>query len=122
MPEPPKNNPPGRLSKLRALIRPAVYLSQNMISRTGVVLATTSGITLVFSFVLHIFGIQPNPYAGIVVFMILPAIFALGLVLIPIGIYRDLRKYRRLGTLPMTYPTVDFTHPGCGGRRCLSPS
>ena len=61
-------------------------------------MTTTSGITLVFAFALLIFGIQPNPYAGIVVFMILPAIFALGLVLIPIGIYRDWRKYRRLGT------------------------
>ena len=110
MPEPIGSN--SILHKLRALVRPAVFLSQNLISRIGVVLTTTSGVTLVFSFALLIIGIQPNPYAGIVVFMILPTIFALGLVLIPIGIYRDWRKYRRLGTLPVTYPTVDLTHPG----------
>jgi len=100
------------MAKLRAVVRPAVYLSQNLISRIGVVLTTTSGVTLVFSLALLIFGIQPNPYAGIVIYMILPALFALGLVLIPIGIYRDWRKYRRLGTLPAAYPTVDFASVG----------
>ncbi len=112
MPEPNRNSAYNILGMLRGVIRPAVYLSQNLISRTGVVLATTSGITLVFAFVLLIFGFQPNPYAGIVVFMILPPIFALGLILIPIGIVRDLRKYRRLGTLPSAYPTVDFSSQG----------
>ena len=112
MPEPNGNNIQGVVHKLRGLVRPAVYLSQNLISRTGVVLATTSGFTLIFAFALLIFGFQPNPYAGIVVFMILPALLALGLVLIPIGIYRDWRKYRRLGTLPLAYPSVDFTHKG----------
>ena len=112
MPEPISRSTQGVLHKLRGLVRPAVYLSENLISRAGVVLATTSGVTLVFSFALLFFGVQPNPYAGIVVFMILPAIFALGLGLIPIGIYRDWRKYRRLGTLPLDYPSVDFTHKG----------
>ncbi len=112
MPEPIRTDSPDIFRRLRGIIRPAVYLSQNLISRTGVVLTTTSGITLVFAFVLLIFGYQPDPYAGIVVFMVLPPIFALGLVLIPIGIVRDLRKFRRLGTLPTAYPTVDFSHQG----------
>jgi len=112
LPEPTSNNAPKIFDKLRGVIRPAFYLSQNAISRTGVVIATTTGITLVFAFILLIFGFQPNPYAGIVVLMILPAIFALGLILIPIGIVRDVRKFRRLGTLPSTYPTVDFSHQG----------
>ena len=97
MSEPTSRNAPEIFSKLRGVIRPAVYLSQNLISRTGVVLATTAGITLVFAFALLIFGFQPNPYAGIVVFMILPPILALGLILIPIGIVRDLRKFRPHG-------------------------
>ena len=116
MPEPSSNNTQGVLRTLREglthWIRPVFYLSQNLISRTGVVLATTSGITLVFSFALLILGIQPNPYAGIVVFMILPAIFALGLVLIPLGIWRDYRRKGRSGGLPAIYPQVDLTHGG----------
>jgi hypothetical protein len=98
------------MGKLRTLIRPAVYLSQNWISRTGVVLTTTTGVTLISAFISLIFGYSPDPYAGIIVFMILPAVFAFGLVLIPIGIYRDWRRMRRQGTLPTAYPRVDFTH------------
>jgi len=90
-------------------VRPAFYLSQNWISRTGVVLATTTGITLVIGFAYALMGFQPNPYAGILLFLILPAIFVLGLLLIPLGIYRDYRAQRQKGTLPAAYPTVDFT-------------
>ena len=106
------HDPTGLTGKLRLLIRPAFYLSQNLISRTGVVLATTTGITLVFAFISLIFGYSPAPYAGILVFMILPGIFAVGLALIPVGIYRDWRRQRRTGTLPHAYPSVDFSQPG----------
>jgi nitrate/TMAO reductase-like tetraheme cytochrome c subunit len=102
----------GHFHRIRALIRPAVYLSQNAISRTGVVVATTAGLMLIFAFALLLFGFQPNPYAGIIIFLILPPIFAVGLILIPIGIYRDFRKLKRLGSLPATYPTVDFSSQG----------
>jgi hypothetical protein len=93
-------------------VRPAFYLSQNLISRIGVVLTTTAGITLVIAFASLTLGYRPNPYAGILVYLILPPIFVVGLLLIPIGIYRDYRRQRRLGTLPTTYPTVDFSHRG----------
>jgi hypothetical protein len=95
-----------------AFFRPAFYLSQNLISRTGVVLTTTTGITLVIVFASLILGYRFNPYAGILVYLILPAVFAAGLVLIPVGIYRDFRRQRRLGTLPAAYPTVDFSQRG----------
>lgn len=112
MPDSPQEVARPFFSKLREVIRPAVYLSQNLISRIGVVLTTTAGVTLFFTLASLLFGYQPDPYAGIVVFMILPALFVLGLILIPIGIFRDLRRMRRLGTLPETYPQVDFSNPG----------
>jgi hypothetical protein len=94
---------------LAHFIRPAFYLSQNPISRTGVVLATTAGITLVIAFASLLVGFQPNPYAGILVFMILPAVFVLGLILIPLGIWRDYRRKGRSGDLPTVYPRVDLS-------------
>jgi hypothetical protein len=97
---------------LTQIVRPAFYLSQNLISRAGVVLTTTAGITLVIAFGSLLFGFRPNPYAGILVYMILPGIFALGLVLIPAGIYRDFRNQRRMGTLPTAYPLIDFSRGG----------
>jgi len=110
------SNTQGASSKLREslahFIRPAFYLSQNLISRAGVVLATTAGITLVIAFASLFVGYQPNPYAGILVYMILPAIFVVGLVLIPIGIWRDYRLKARTGGLPAVYPKVDLSHRG----------
>jgi hypothetical protein len=74
-----------------------------------VVLTTTSGITLLLTYAFQLYGYQPNPYTGILIFLILPVVFVAGLVLIPFGIYRQFRKERRLGRLPLTYPTVDFS-------------
>jgi len=99
----------GGWGKLRQLARPVVYLSQNWISRIGVVLATTSAITLIFTFLSQVLGYSFNPYLGIIVFLVLPGAFVLGLILIPIGIYREFRQQRRLGTLPREYPLVSFS-------------
>jgi NapC/NirT cytochrome c family, N-terminal region len=90
-------------------IRPAVFLCQNLISRIGVVVTTTSAITIVIAYLSQIFGFSPNPYTGILMFLILPGIFALGLILIPIGIFFQRRKQRAQGTLPSMYPKVDFS-------------
>ena len=95
--------------ELRRLIRPLVYLSQNWISRIGVVVATTSAITLIFTYASQLLGFSFNPYLGIIVFLALPGFFVLGLILIPIGIYREFRRRRRLGILPREYPLVVFS-------------
>ena len=95
--------------QLRRLVRPIVYLGQNWISRIGVVLATTSAITLIFTFLSQVLGYSFNPYLGIIVFLLLPGAFVLGLLLIPIGIYGEFRQQRRLGTLPHEYPLVSFS-------------
>ncbi len=89
-------------------IRPIVYLSHNIISRTGVVLTSTAAITLLLTYGFQLYDYFPNPYTGILLFLVLPAIFVLGLMLIPLGIMRDFRRQRRLGLLPTDYPTVDF--------------
>ncbi len=94
---------------LRSSARPAAYFSQNWISRIGVVVTTTSAITLIIAYASQILGYTFNPYLGILVLMILPGFFVLGLLLIPIGIYRQFRKQRRLGTLPTQYPLVSFS-------------
>jgi len=98
---------------LLVYLRPVAFLGQNFLSRVGVVVATTIGITLVFSFASQLFGYVPsNPYAGIVIFIVLPGIFVLGLLLIPLGIYRDFRRHKKLGSLPVTYPRISFSDPG----------
>lgn len=89
-------------------IRPVVYLSHNTTSRLGVVLTSTSAVTILLTYGFQLYGYAPNPYAGILIFLILPGLFVAGLILIPVGIIRDFRRHRRLGTLPLSYPTIDF--------------
>ena len=82
----PKSREHGWVEKLRRLIRPAVYLSHNWISRIGVVLTTTSAITLIIAYASQILGYSFNPYMGIIILLILPGIFILGLIIIPAGV------------------------------------
>jgi hypothetical protein len=76
----------GRFQRLSDWLAPIVYLSGNWISRTGVFLVTAAvvfGILLLPASLGHPSG---NPYFGILAFLILPAVFLGGLLLIPIGI------------------------------------
>jgi nitrate/TMAO reductase-like tetraheme cytochrome c subunit len=82
-------------------------LSQNTISLIGVVLTTSSAITLI-AFWIYDFVLPgpPHPYIGILLFLVLPAFFILGLVLIPIGILLHRRKLHGAGELPEVFPPV----------------
>jgi nitrate/TMAO reductase-like tetraheme cytochrome c subunit len=88
------------------------YLSQNTLSLIGVVLTTSSAITLI-GFWMYDFLLPgpPHPYVGILLFLILPAVFLFGLVLIPIGIFARRRKLRAAGELPSIYPAIDIKTP-----------
>jgi len=88
------------------------YFGQNTLSLIGVVLTTSSAITLI-GFWIYDFVLPgpPHPYVGILLFLILPGVFILGLVLIPIGIFLRRRKLRDAGELPTVYPEIDFKVP-----------
>ena len=88
------------------------HLSQNTMSLIGVVLTTSSAITLV-GFWMYDFMLPgpPHPYVGILLFLILPGVFVLGLTLIPIGIVLRRRQLRLAGELPNVYPAIDLKTP-----------
>ncbi len=93
-------------------LRPAVYLAQNPISLAGTVLTTSSAITLLAYWVYLITRGGPiHPYYSILFFLILPVIFAFGLVLIPAGAIARRRRLRALGQLPAEYPRIDLANP-----------
>jgi nitrate/TMAO reductase-like tetraheme cytochrome c subunit len=88
------------------------YLSQNTLSLIGVVLTTSSAITLI-GFWMYDFMLPgpPHPYVGILLFLILPGVFVFGLVLIPIGIGLRRRQLQQIGELPTVYPAIDLKMP-----------
>lgn len=99
--------------RLTDWIRPVVYLGTNALTLLGAILTTSAGITLVGFWAREIFGGAPvHPYAGIILFLVLPGIFALGLVLMPAGILWRWRRLRRRGALPETWPPVEISRPG----------
>ena len=75
--------------------RPAWFLlTQHWLSLLGVGLLATALISWLFVLPLQVRGHVDNPYVGIVVFLVLPAIFFTGLLLIPIGVYLSKRRIR----------------------------
>jgi len=102
----------GWLDKLRNLGRLAFFASDNWITILGIILTTGAGFTQVWSWFLEF--ASPNrvhPYVGIVLFMVLPMIFIVGLLLIPAGILLRRRKLRREGHLPAESPKIDLSSP-----------
>ncbi|MGC1296714.1 MAG: NapC/NirT family cytochrome c [Alloacidobacterium sp.] len=94
-------------------LRPLVFFAQNPISLIGVGLTTASALTLIGFWVIAVFGHggSANPYVGIIFDLCLPALFVLGLLLIPIGIWWRRRRLKATGQLPSTYTQVDFANP-----------
>ena len=88
------------------------YLSQNTLSLIGVVLTTSSAITLI-GFWIYDFILPgpPHPYIGILIFLLLPGVFLLGLILMPVGILFRRRKLIAAGELPSIYPAIDLKTP-----------
>lgn len=97
---------------IRAWSRFLYFLGQNPITFTGAVLTTSGAVTLI-GFWLYDFLLPgpPHPYIGILIFLILPGVFVLGLLLIPIGIVLRRRALRRRGELLDVYPAIDLRQP-----------
>jgi hypothetical protein len=96
----------------RERFQPIYFLGQNPITLTGAVVTTSTALTTIAFWFYDIFlpG-PPHPYIGILVFLILPGIFVLGLLLIPLGIWLRRRNLRRSGQLPGIYPAIDLGLP-----------
>jgi hypothetical protein len=75
--------------------RPVWFLlTQHWLSLLGLALVATALISWLFVLPQQIRGHVENPYVGIVVFLILPAIFFTGLLLIPVGVYLSKHQIR----------------------------
>jgi nitrate/TMAO reductase-like tetraheme cytochrome c subunit len=94
-------------------VHPSFFLGNNPVSWIGVGLTTASALTLIGFWVVDVVGHggSVNPYVGIILDLCLPALFVLGLVLIPIGILIRRRSLRAAGQLPSEYPKVDLANP-----------
>jgi hypothetical protein len=88
-------------------MRPAVAaVLRSRIATVGVTLTTAGALLFVVLVALNLFGYLENPYAGIVIFILVPAIFVLGLLLIPLGLWLD-RRRGRIEATPASFSLAD---------------
>ena len=76
------------------------------------VLTTVSAVVFLIVFLADLFGLHTNPYLGILFFLVLPGVFVVGLVLIPLGAWLE-RRRRARGRTPsqLHWPRIDLNDP-----------
>ncbi len=70
-------------------------LTSHPLSTLGALLATVAGFAWLLALPSQIRGHATNPYIGLLLFFALPAVFALGLILMPIGFWLSARAVRQ---------------------------
>ena len=82
-------------------------LARNPLSLFGVWLTTISAFAFIAYYVVESLGFLGSPYSGLFGFVFVPAVFVVGLVLIPVGVWREARR-RHHGEQPWRWPTIEL--------------
>ena len=86
-------------------------LIRNGLSEAGILIASIAAVLFLTLFFSELFGVHAHPYIGIVFFLVIPVFFVLGLVLIPIGIWRERRRLAAGGVARTGWPRIDLNDP-----------
>jgi len=90
---------------------PRLVLVRNPISLAGAVLVTVSAVVFFILYLIELLGYFRNPYAGLLVFVAVPAVFVLGLLLIPIGMIWERRRPGAAFEGARRWPLIDLNDP-----------
>jgi len=85
---------------------------RNYISFAGAAVAISAFASIVLLFLIEITGGTEKPYLGIFTYIILPTILVFGLSIVPVGVFLERRRRRRLkpGEIAV-YPSIDLNDP-----------
>ncbi len=72
-------------------------LSQSRIGLLGVILTTSSFVAFIVLELARLLGVVTNAYVGLITYLVFPAVFVFGLLLIPVGWWYLKRKTGRTG-------------------------
>ena len=92
------------MQRLESLVRHPVAIA-------GAVITTASAVVFIALVIAAFAGLFENPYAGLVVFVVIPAFFLVGLLLIPLGMRLERRRLARDPAAPADWPVIDFRRP-----------
>lgn len=93
---------PGGLAGFFALV------TQNPISLLGTGLTTAAAVLFFSLWIMTAMGFRGGAYLGLITFVALPSLFLLGLLLIPLGIWREKRRLAAGGEAKSLFPILDF--------------
>ena len=65
---------------------------RSRVAAAGVAITTSSALLFLFLVALDLLGYLENPYLGILIFIVVPAVFVVGLLLIPAGVWLERRR------------------------------
>ncbi len=83
---------------------------RNPISLIGAAITTAMAVVFLMLLALEMSGQLKNPYVGLLLFVAVPAVFAFGLLLIPLGTWRQHRRIAA-GRAEDDWPVIDLRLP-----------
>jgi len=86
-------------------------LARHPVAIAGALIATVAAGVFGALLIAGLAGGLNNPYAGLVVFVVVPALFVIGLLLIPLGMWLNARQLRRHPDAALDWPVLDFRVP-----------
>lgn len=90
-----------------------ITLLSNGLSIFGGLIVVVTAALIAFLFGVTLLSENSNPYLGILIFMALPPVLLIGLLLVPIGMYRRWRQLKsKEGEPERKWPRADFNDPG----------
>ena len=92
------------MRRFEALVRHPVAIA-------GAMITTASAAVFIALVIAEFTGLFENPYAGLVVFIAVPALFVFGLLLIPLGMWLEQRRQQQHPETPSGWPVFDFNQP-----------
>lgn len=86
-------------------------LAYNPVSIIGATLAIVMGLIGLIMLLINVSMEQTNAYFGIFLYMVLPALLVLGLLLVPVGMYRQWRRWLRGESIAeRKWPAIDLNN------------
>ncbi|HEU5318254.1 MAG TPA: NapC/NirT family cytochrome c [Chloroflexota bacterium] len=85
--------------------------TRNWLSLAGLGIAAGAAVVFAITLILDVPEGADNPYAGAIVYLVVPTIFIAGLLLVPLGAWLDLRFRRHHPLEERHYPVFDLNQP-----------
>jgi nitrate/TMAO reductase-like tetraheme cytochrome c subunit len=86
-------------------------LARHPLAVAGALLTTVSAVVFIALVIAAIAGLFEHPYAGLVVYVVVPGLFLLGLLLIPLGMWLEARRLRHHPEATRDWPVFDLRQP-----------